>query len=91
MSTVGKFALVQKNDKGGITARVTKDITLKQGQVVFFNDFEESLRGLATRNIISAEEVETKIARTRELDTQYGRETIYSLRAGNVPEDKDKL
>ena len=87
---MSKFALVQKNDKG-ITARVTQDITLKRGQVVFFNDIEESNNMLVKNNVISQDEANQKIARIRELDEQYNRETLYSLRAGKLPQAETGL
>lgn len=80
---MSKFAIVQRNDKG-VYAKVTQDITLKQGQMVFFNDYEESVKFLGQNGIITPEEAEQKIARTKELDREYNRETLYSLRAGKL-------
>ena len=92
MSTknTGKFALAYKvlNDDGsvkGVRARITDDIILKRGQTVFFNGFEEEINTLVEKNFISAQEGQEKLAKRSELDSQYNQETLYSLRAGNIP------
>lgn len=85
---MSKFAIVSKSDKG-IMAKVTQDITLKRGQMIFFNDYAEGIKKLAEYNIISKEEANDKLALTEELDRKYNRETIYSLRAGDVDRIKE--
>lgn len=78
---MSKFAIVERNDKG-ISAKVTQDVVLKRGQRIFFNDYEEGIKFLGEKGIITQEEVTQKLRRTQELDREYGRETLYSLRAG---------
>lgn len=95
MSTknMGKFALVQRvlNEQGKydgvIRARITDDIVLKKGQTVFFNDFEDDIKALVERNIINEEEASQRIETRKKLDREYNQETVYSLRAGKLPEE----
>lgn len=85
---MSKFAIVSKSDKG-IMAKVTQDITLKKGQMIFFNDYEEGINSLVKHNVISQDEANEKLALTRKLDREYGRETIYNLRAGDPARIKE--
>lgn len=95
MSTknTGKFALVQRildekgNYDGIIRARVTDDIVLKKGQTIFFNDFEEDVKGLVKMDVIDAQEADERINERKRLDKEYNQETVYSLRAGKLPEN----
>lgn len=93
MSTknTGKFALAyrvldEQGEVKGVRARITDDILLKKGQVVFFNSFEEDINALVKNNYITSVEANERIQKRRELDEQYGQETAYSLRAGKLPE-----
>lgn len=95
MSTknTGKFALVHRVlDKNGnktdtIRARITDDIVLKKGQVIFFNDFEEDVNNLVENNIITREDAIERIETRARLDKEYNQSTMYSLRAGTTPEE----
>lgn len=93
MSTknTGKFALAYRvlDESGnavGVRARITDDIVLKRGQIVFFNSFEEDIDALVKNNYITSQEANERIQKRKELDAQYGQETAYSLRAGKLPE-----
>lgn len=85
---MSKFGIVQRTDKG-VKAVVTQDITLKRGQTIFFNDYEESINNLVKYNVITSEAAAEQIEKTRKLDREYKRETLYSLRAGKLPEEKE--
>lgn len=93
MSTknTGKFALAYRvlDESGnavGVRARITDDIVLKRGQIVFFNNFEEEINGLVKNEYITSQEANERIQKRKELDAQYNQETAYSLRAGKLPE-----
>ncbi len=91
IKNTGKFGLAyqvlnEDGEKIGVRMRITADIVLKQGQTVFFNDFEEDINGLATKNIITAEEATAKILQRVALDGKYNQKTLYSVRAGKLPE-----
>jgi hypothetical protein len=94
MSTknTGKFALAYRvlDESGnslGVRAKITDDIILKRGQTVFFNEFTQEVQALAKNKIISQEEAEEKILQRQRLDREYNQETLYSVRAGKVPEN----
>jgi len=93
VKNTGKFAQVQRilNENGEyegvIRARVTDDIVLKKGQTVFFNEIEEEMKALVERNFISAEEADERLNKRKQLDKEYNQETVYSLRAGKLPEE----
>lgn len=85
---MSNFAIVSKKSDGTVMARITQDITLSKGQTVFFNDYEEGINFLVKKDIITPEEGAQRLERTAELDDQYGRKTLYNLRAGKAPEAK---
>lgn len=95
IKNTGKFALVQRilDDSGKptdvIRAYITDDIVLKKGQTVFFNGFEDDINELVKREYITAEEGEKRIADRRAKDAEYSQSTMYSLRAGNLPKEKE--
>lgn len=82
-----KFAIVQRTDKG-ISAKVTQDITLTKGQMLFFNDYEESINFLASKGFITNDDANKQIEEQRKRDREYKRETLYIL---NAAEKKEKL
>jgi len=90
--SVGKFALVQRilddkgNDTGVVRARITDDIVLTRGQTIFFNDFKEDIEKLVELKVITQQEGNDKIVKRESLDADFNQKTLYSLRAGKVPE-----
>ena len=60
---------------------ITKDVTLPKGTTFYLNDIEESFAKKVENNIISQEEADTRLAKVRDLDGKYNRETKYVCRA----------
>jgi len=92
IKNTGKFAIVTKvlddngTPTGVVRAKITDNIVLTKGQTVFFNDLDEELVALVSKNIISAEDAEERKQSTAKRDREYNQETVYSLRAGKPPE-----
>ena len=82
MSEFGRVTKVL-NEDGTVKYRkayITKDIELKQGDSVYLNEVEDSLENKVKYKIITADEKVAKLARMKELDTQFNRETTHVLK-----------
>ena len=80
-----EFGRVTKvlNEDGTVKYRkayITKDITLAKGDTVYLNDIEDSLENKVKYNIITTDEKVAKLAKIRQQDSEFNRETTHVLK-----------
>lgn len=83
-----------KDDNGNVKrfqGYITKDVVLKKGTKFYLNDIEESFGKKVENNIISQQEADERLAKIRQLDTEYNRETKYVCRAAKPKTDTEGL
>lgn len=86
-----EFGRVQKilGEDGKVKARtvyVTKDIEIKQGDTIYLNELEDSLTTKVRYNLISEDEKAERLAKIREMDGKFNRETTHVLRLAKKKE-----
>lgn len=92
----GAFAQVYRvlddngNDTGMVRARATADIIIKKGQVLFFDNYEENIKNLVDRKIITPEDGTSRLEARKELDAKYKMKTLYALKAGDPTQIKEE-
>jgi hypothetical protein len=71
------------NEDGSVKYRkayITKDVTLAKGDTVYLNEIEDSLENKVKYNIITTDEKVAKLAKIRQQDSEYNRETTHVLK-----------